>query len=586
MKYVNRFIYISYASLVILTLSLSKTTCAQPLNQKTKFTRQDTLRGTITPERAWWDVVSYNIFVVPDYKAKTIKGWNQISFDINSDGKNRKMQIDLQQPMLIDSVIFDNKRIKTYKRNGNVYLIDFGAYKFMVARTLVKKDNPIPLHSIKIYFHGKPREAVNPPWNGGWIFTKDAKGRPWMTVACQGLGASVWYPCKDHQSDEPDAGAVIQIKVPHTLVAVSNGKLYSKDDQKDGTILYTWRVVNPINNYNIVPYIGKYVHFSDTYIGETEKNLSLDYWVLDYNLEAAKKQFNQDVPRMLKAFEYWFGPYPFYEDGFKLVESSHLGMEHQSATAYGNHYMNGYLGSDLSGSGWGLKWDYIIVHESGHEWFANNITTNDIADMWVHEGFTMYSEALFVEYFYGKKAADEYVQGIRNNIDNDKPLIGPYGVNQEGSSDMYNKGANLLHTIRQVIDDDSVFRKILRGLNKDFYHKTIDSKDVEVYFSKQSGKDLSKIFDQYLRTIKIPVLEYQLVPTRGDTTLMDLKYKWTNCIVGFNLPLKIYMNNKKEAWIYPSEKYQLFMTNIQIYEGKTADISFAKNFYISVKKVE
>jgi aminopeptidase N len=572
-KYVSRFIYISYASLIILTLSLSKSTCAQPLSQKNKFTRQDTLRGSITPERSWWDVVSYNIFVVPDYKNKSIKGWNQISFDINSDGKNRKMQIDLQQPMIIDSIVFENKRIKTYKRNGNVYLIDFGTYKFKVARTLLKKNTPVPLHSIKIYFHGKPREAVNPPWKGGWVFPKDAEGRPWMTVACQGLGASVWYPCKDHQSDEPDSGALIQIKVPDTLVAVANGKLYAKDDQKDGTVLYTWQVLNPINNYNIVPYIGKYVHFSDNYTGETGKNLSLDYWVLDYNLVAAKKQFSQDVTRMIKAFEYWFGPYPFYEDGFKLVESSHLGMEHQSAIAYGNHYQNGYLGNDLSGSGWGLKWDYIIVHEGGHEWFANSITTNDIADMWVHEGFAMYSEALFVDFFYGKKAADEYVQGIRNNILNDKPLIGPYGVNQEGSKDMYNKGANLLHTIRQVIDDDSVFRKILRGLNKDFYHKLVDSKDVEAYFSKQSGKDLSEIFDQYLRTIKIPVLEYKI---KGD----NLSYRWANCINGFAMPVRLEGSNE---WLKPTNEWKsTALTSDLIKNGIAAD----NNFYINVKKVE
>jgi aminopeptidase N len=572
-KYVSRFIYISYASLIILTLSLSKSTCAQPIKQKNKFTRQDTLRGSITPERAWWDVVSYNIYIAPDYKNKSIKGWNEVSFDINSDGKNRKMQIDLQQPMIIDSIIFNNKKIKSFKRNGNIYLVDFGNFNFMVARTLVKKDKPIPLHSIKIYFHGKPREAVNPPWDGGWIFGKDAKGRPWMTVACQGLGASVWYPCKDHQGDEPDEGALIQIKVPDTMVAVSNGRLYAKDDQKDGSTLYTWQVKNPINNYNIVPYIGKYVHFGDTYIGETGKELSLDYWVLDYNLEAAKKQFNRDVPRMLKAFEYWFGPYPFYEDGFKLVESSHLGMEHQSAIAYGNHYLDGYLGSDLSGSGWGLKWDYIIIHEAGHEWFANNITTKDIADMWVHEGFTMYSEVLFTEYYYGKKAADEYCVGLRDNISNDIPLIGVYGVNKEGSADMYNKGANLLHAIRQVINDDTLFRKILRGLNKDFYHKTVTSKDVEAYISKQSGKDLSKIFDQYLRTTKIPVLEYKI---KGN----NLSYRWTNCINGFAMPVRLENSNE---WLYPTVQWKSSsMTDDLISKGFSAD----KNFYITMKKAQ
>jgi aminopeptidase N len=570
-KYVSRFIYISYASLIALTLCFSKSTCAQPLNQKGKFTRQDTLRGSITPERAWWNVVSYTIYVAPDYKSRTIKGWNQIGFDVNSDGKDKKMQIDLQQPMAIDSIVFNNKKVNSFKRNGNVYIIDFGSFNFVSAKTALQRHNPVTLHNIKIYFQGKPRVAVNPPWDGGWIWGNDAKGRPWMTVACQGLGASVWYPCKDHQSDEPDQGALIQVRVPDTLVAVANGKLYSKDDQKDGTMLYTWQVKNPINNYNIVPYIGKYVHFSDNYIGETEKNLSLDYWVLDYNLEKAKKQFGRDVKPMLKAFEYWFGPYPFYEDGFKLVESSHLGMEHQSATAYGNHYMNGYLGSDLSGTGWGLKWDYIIIHESGHEWFANNITTNDIADMWVHEGFTMYSEALFVEYHYGKKAGDEYVQGIRNNISNDKPLIGPYGVNQEGSGDMYNKGANLLHTIRQVINDDSVFRKIMRGLNKDFYHQTVDSKDVEAYFSKKSGKDLSKIFDQYLRTTKIPQLEYKI---KGD----NLSYRWANCIAGFEMPIRLEGSGE---WLRPTGEWKTAsLTGDMMKKGLTVD----KNFYVTVKK--
>ena len=567
MKYVLRPYHILFFLIIPGGISFS---CAQPLNQKTKFSRQDTLRGSITPERAWWDVASYNIYVAPDFNTKTISGWNQIAFDVNSDGKGRKMQIDLQQPMVIDSILFNNKKIKTFKRNGNVYLIDFGSFKFTAARTLIKKDKAIPLHTLKIFFHGKPREAITPPWDGGWIWAKDARGRPWMTVACQGLGASVWYPCKDHQSDEPDLGALIQVKVPDTLVAVANGRLYAKDDQQDGTMLYTWQVKDPINNYNIVPYIGKYVHFDDSYIGETEKKLSLDYWVLDYNLQKAKRQFGRDVKPMLKAFEYWFGPYPFYEDGYKLVESSHLGMEHQSAIAYGNHYKDGYLGGDLSNSGWGLKWDYIIIHESGHDWFANNITTNDIADMWVHEGFTMYSEVLFVEFHYGLKAGSEYLQGIRNNIINDKPLIGPYGVNQEGSSDMYNKGASLLHTIRQVIDDDSLFRDIMRGLNKEFYHKTVNSRDIEDYFSKHSKKDLGKIFNQYLRTVKIPHLEYKF---QGD----NMSFRWTNVVPGFDMPVKL----DNGEWLRPATEWKSVTVGSEILKhGLKAD----PNFYIVVRK--
>lgn len=542
---------------------------------KWKFSKQDSLRGAITPDRAWWDVVSYNIQITPDYKTKTLKGWNQISFDIYKDGNNRKMQIDLQQPMQIDSIIFNNKKVTNFKRLGNVYTLDFEQYQFKVARTLIKKDKAIPLYNILIYFSGKPREAVNAPWDGGWIFAKDAKGRPWMTVACQGLGASVWYPCKDHQSDEPDDGAIIQVKVPDTLVAVSNGRLYSNEDQKDGTKLFTWKVENPINNYNIVPYIGKYVHFDDEFDGEAGKKLTLDYWVLDYNLENAKKQFGRDVKPMLKAFEYWFGPYPFYKDGFKLVESSHLGMEHQSAIAYGNHYQDGYLGSDLSGTGWGLKWDYIIIHEAGHEWFGNNITTKDIADLWVHEGFTMYAEALFIEYYWGKTAADEYIQGIRRNISNDKPLIGIYGVNKRGSGDMYNKGANLLHTIRQVINDDSLFRNILRGLNKEFYHKTITSKDIETYFSKKSGKNFSIIFDQYLRTVKIPQFEYKF-------NNHTLAYRWTNVIKGFQMPVEIIGGGEKKL-LQPTTAWKTQKMGDWL---SKKDFTINSNYYITIKKVQ
>ncbi len=565
MKYIPRSFLILF-----FTFCMVYSSPAQPLNQKGKFTHQDTLRGSITPERAWWNVVSYDIYVAPDYETKTISGWNQIGFDIITEGKNKKMQIDLQEPLLIDSIFFNSKSITSFSRSGNVYTIDLGDYNFITARTSLANNKPARLYHLKIYYHGKPREAKTPPWDGGWIWKKDDKGRVWMSVACQGLGASVWYPCKDHQSDEPDLGATLRITVPDSLTAVGNGKMMEKKPNKNGTNTWKWEVKNPINNYNIIPYIGKYVNFTDTMNGEKGK-LDLSYWVLDYNLDKAKIQFGRDVKRMLRAFEYWFGAYPFYEDSYKLVESPHLGMEHQSATAYGNHYMDGYLGMDLSGSGWGLKWDYIIIHESGHEWFGNNITTNDIADMWVHEGFTMYSEVLFTEYYYGKKAADEYVQGLRGNIINLKTLIGYYGVNQEGSGDMYNKGANLLHTIRQVIDEDTVFRKIMKGLNKDFYHRTVDSKDVEAYFSKQSGKDLSGIFEQYLRTTKIPQLEYK---TQGD----KLSYRWANCVPGFDMPIRL---EGSDEWLRPIAEWK---NTSMTADMKTKGLLVDKNFYIKVKK--
>jgi aminopeptidase N len=509
--------------------------CSQVLAQsKTRaFNRQDTLRGSITAERAWWNVLHYDLSIEPDFNTRQLRGKNRIEFNLTGDSITDRMQIDLQPPMKIDRVLLGQQALP-FKRDGNVYWIDWSGHK-----TLLPRSKKIPTQ-LEIHFSGKPRVATNPPWDGGWIYEKDRAGNPWMSVACQGLGASVWYPCKDHQSDEPDRGAQMNITVPDTLSAIANGRLIGRKPQGVGKEQWSWNVTAPINNYNLVPYIGRYTHFSDTLIGEEKQTLDLDYWVLTEDLERAKPQFRRDVKRMIRAFEYWFGPYPFYKDGFKLVQSPHLGMEHQSAIAYGNQYMNGYLGSDLSGTGWGLKWDYIIIHESGHEWFANNITTRDIADMWVHEGFTMYSEVLFIDYHYGRKAADEYVQGLRPSIDNDRPLIGPYGVNTEGSGDMYHKGANLIHTLREIIQNDSLFRQILRGMNRDFSSEPTTSKAVEAYWSKKAGIDLQPIFDQYLRTTQIPKLEFRNM--NGKT-----ECRWTNCLPDFKMPIG-YTADQNRQW--------------------------------------
>ena len=532
-----------------------------------QFTKQDTLRGSNGPGRDWWDVLAYKIYVIPDYDAKSILGRCEITFSVTVQNNTNLMQIDLQQPLIIDSVFLDRKKLKT-TREGNVCWIDFGKTKFNISKDRGRDQN----YKLLVYYHGNPVVAKRPPWDGGWIFKKDDKGRPWMSVACQGLGASVWYPCKDYQGDEPDFGATVTMKVPDTLVAVSNGKLFTNGTSQ-GIRQEVWTVQNPINNYNLIPYIGKYVNWKETYEGEKGK-LECDYWVLDYNLEKAKDQFKQ-VPMMLKAFEHWFGPYPFYEDGFKLIEAPHLGMEHQSAVAYGNGFKNGYRGRDLSGSaaGWGLKWDFIIVHESGHEWFANNITTIDIADMWVHEGFTNYSETLFTEYYYGKEAGSDYCIGTRKLISNDKPIIGPYGVNKEGSGDMYYKGGNMLHTIRHMINDDEIFRTILRGLNSKFYHSVVTTKQIESYMSEQSGKDLSKIFDQYLRTTMIPVLEYK---STGD----NMYYRWTNCVEGFNMPVKL---NGIDDWLKATTEWKTVAATADILKD---GLKIDRNFYITVKRVE
>lgn len=400
-----------------------------------------------------------------------------------------------------------------------------GANAYMIE--LAKPQEKGRMESVRIDYSGIPKEAVNPPWQGGFQWTTDANRNPFIATSCQGLGASVWWPCKDHMYDEPDS-MLISVTVPAPLIDVSNGRLREVKDNGDGTRTFHWFVSSPINNYGVNVNVGDYVHFSDTLHGE-KGVLDLDYYVLSYNLERAREQFKQVKP-MLKAFEYWFGAYPFYEDGYKLVETPYLGMEHQSSVTYGNGYQNGYRGRDLSGSGWGLKWDYIIIHESGHEWFANNITYKDIADMWVHEGFTTYSETLYTEYMFGVEAGNDYNYGIRRNIRNDRPIIGEYHVNRGGSSDMYPKSANMLHTIRHSMDDDKKFREILRGLNKTFYHQTVTTEQIENYISQQAGFDYSKVFDQYLRTTQIPRLEFYF---KGKS----LRYRWSNCIPGFNLPL-------------------------------------------------
>jgi len=527
------------------------------------FTHDDTLRGSIGTGRLKWNVLHYDLTIEPDIINKTISGKNTITI---FDSGITTIQLDLQAPMQLDSVSYNGVQLP-FNRAKNVYWVEVATSP--VLRPIEKK--------ITCYFHGMPRAAVNPPWDGGWIWKSDDFGNPFVSVACQGLGASVWYPCKDTQSDEPNNGANLTIIVPDSLVGVGNGKLLQKKKLNNNKIAFSWQVKSPINNYNIIPYIGKYDHFSEVYKG-LNGNLNLDYWVLPYHLENAKSQF-EDVKRMLKAFEYWFGPYPFYQDGYKLVEAPHLGMEHQSAIAYGNEYMKGYLGRDLSGTGWGMKWDFIIVHESGHEWFANNITSNDIADLWIHEGFTNYSETLFTEYHYGKNAATIYNKGLRNTIYNSTPIIGRYGVNNEGSSDMYNKGGNLIHTIRQIINDDKVFRKILVGLNKKFYHQTVTTVDVENYISSQSGIDFKLVFDQYLRHTSIPCLEYYFEKN-------DLNFRWTKTIPGFKMKVKCYVgSNKSAVWLNAESNWKsIRIQNKQ--QLPPMELKVDDGFYIKSKLIQ
>ena len=505
---------------------------AQLLVPKPTFTRADSLRGMQSPERTCYDINYYHLDVKFDIQNKFISGSNEFKFTATRDF--RRLQFDLFDNLKIEKIVYKDQSLP-YKREYNAVFVDFPQ--------TIKQGNH---EQFTVYYSGNPVIAKRAPWDGGIVYTTDSLGKPWVATACEGIGASVWWPNKDQLADEVDS-MMISISVPKGLKDVSNGRLRKVTELPGGYTRYDWFVSNPINNYDVAANIADYTHFSDSYDGEKGK-LTLDYWVLPYNLKNAKRQFGNNVKPMLKAFEYWFGPYPFYEDGYKLVETPHLGMEHQSAVAYGNKYRNGYLGHDLSGTGHGNDWDFIVVHESGHEWFGNNITDKDIADMWVHEGFTNYSESLFIESRSGKLAGQEYVHGTRRAIQNDEPIIGTYNVNKEGSGDMYYKGGNLLNMIRTIINDDDKWRSILRGLNKTFYHQTVTTEQVVDYINKEAGKDLTKVFDQYLRYKNIPTLEFRFENGR-------IFARWVADVNGFKMPVRIRAKDGEYHFINPSTRF-------------------------------
>lgn len=519
------------------------------------FSREDSIKGGLTPERTWWDLTYYNLYVDVNIEKKFIQGRNDIYFKTLS--KSQLMQIDLQAPMKIDSVIYEGNLLE-FTSNGAAHYINF-EQEFALNCS----------NHFSVYFSGNPVEAKRPPWDGGFTWSQDKNGKPFVATSNQGIGASIWWPCKEHPADEVDS-MDMYIEVPKPLVDVSNGRLVEVKE-KEKSRIYHWTIKNPINNYGVNINIGDFVNFKETYAGE-KGPLDCSYWVLRDNLEKAKVQF-KDVPRMLEAFEYWFGPYPFYEDSYKLVEAPYLGMEHQSSVTYGNGYANGYRGNDLSNTGWGLKFDFIIIHESGHEWFANNITNSDVADMWIHESFTHYSENLFLDYHYGTEAANAYIQGVRSSILNDSPIIGAYGVANEGSSDMYYKGGNMLHTLRQLFDNDDKWRETLRGLNRHFYHQTVSSAEIEAYLSKSYGKDLNPFFDQYLRNTTIPTFTYRILDG-------NLLYKWENTISSFNMPIKIWINGEPE-WLQPQTDRFKVLKNLP----EEVEISVDPNFYVATFKL-
>lgn len=514
------------------------------------YTKIDTLRGTITKERAWWDLTHYELTIQIFPNDSSIVGTNIVRYKPISEAS--RLQVELQEPMQITEITQKGASLK-WEKIGPIYLIDLEA------------EQPAgEMQSLVIHFSGKPKVAARAPWDGGFSWTKDENNNWFIATSNQGEGASLWWPNKDHPYDEPDS-LIMTVRVPEGLTHVGNGRLRNKLTHEDGTTSFTWAVVNPINNYGVNINIGDYVHFGEVYKGESG-DLDMDYWVLRYNLEKAKQQF-KDAVRMMEAFEYWFGPYPFYEDSFKLVEVPYLGMEHQSSVTYGNKYGNGYLGRDLSRTGEGLTFDYIIIHEAGHEWFANNITNSDVADMWVHEGFTSYSEGIFVEYHNGKEAGFKYLRGLRSGISNRTPIIGTYHVRREGSGDMYSKGSNMIHTIRQIVNDDAKWREILRGMNTEFRHKTVSSQDVENFISKKANYPLKPVFDQYLRDIRIPVFTFRIYENG------TMEYRWTNTIDGFTMPLDILVNGEKQRLEVTNR-----MQRLTIEKGSSVEVD--PNYYI------
>ncbi|HEY9535307.1 MAG TPA: M1 family metallopeptidase [Mucilaginibacter sp.] len=550
--------------LLILLTVISLNAQAQLGVRKETFTHADTLRGMLTPLRTCYDINYYHLDVKFDIDKKFISGSNLFRFTATQDFT--KLQFDLYANLKVEKVIYKGKELP-FTREFNAVFITFPA-------TIAKGSRD----EFTVYYSGNPTIAKRAPWDGGVVYTTDSLKRPWVATACQGAGASIWWPNKDQQADEVDS-ILISISVPKGLMDISNGRLRKKTVLKDGYTRFDWFVSNPINNYDVEANIGNYTHFGDIYNGEKGK-LTTDFWVLDYNVDKAKRHFAANVPRMLKAFEYWFGPYPWYEDGYKLIETPHLGMEHQSGVAYGNHYVNGYYagnrgnnsGIDLSGTGLGLTWDYIIVHESGHEWFGNNITSKDLGDMWIHESFTDYSESLFIESTSTKEQGQKYVNGLRRAIANDVPIVGPYNVNKEGSGDMYYKGSVVLNMIRTIINDDEKWRNILRGLNKTFYHKTVTYDDITGYINRQSGKRLLPIFDQYLHSTEIPVIEFSELKGK-------LYAKWIAGARSFAMPLRVRAKGGEWQFIEPNKSFA--PVNIQGLTKDNLEVD-TFNYYIGV----
>jgi len=508
---------------------------ARSQTETTVFTRADSLRGMLTPFRTCYDVTYEHLNVRIDPEKKFLSGSNRIFFKAMEDFP--VLQVDLFENLNIESIVLDGSQPAEYSREHHAVFI-----------RMPSKITRGSTHDLLISYSGSPQEASNPPWDGGFTWTQDQQGNPWVAVTCQGTGASLWWPNKDHQSDEPDS-MLLSITVPRGLQNISNGKLRSQTTLSDGWMTYDWFISYPINNYNVTVNIGKFAHFAETFNGE-EGEYSLDYFVKPENLEKAKVQFRQVKP-MLECFERLFGPFPFPRDGYKLVESPHLGMEHQSAVAYGNSYVQGYRGR--ASSPVGLKFDFIIIHETAHEWWGNSVTSEDIADMWIHESFGAYAEALYVECLYGREDALTYINGKKFNVRNDSPIIGAYGVHQRGSGDMYDKGQLVLNTLRSVVDNDALWYRIIRGLAEEFRMRIVTAEDIFGYINTKTGTDYSYFFEQYFKKTNLPALQ-AFVTKKGEE--VTLRYRWIADVGDFRMPVKVTTAPGVFAFIEPTTEWK------------------------------
>lgn len=517
------------------------------------FNASDAQLGALSADRQWWKVLHYDLSIKVNPTDKQISGSNIIRFKVIKK-PTANLQIDLQLPMHIDS-------IRAY---GKTYfpLREEPSYFF---KNPWIKAHIGQIFEFTVYFHGRPQEAVNPPWKGGFIWKYDDYKHPWISVASQGIGASIWWPCKDHQSEKPDEGMDIYITAPADLQAISNGKLKKISLEKNRWKRWHWQVKAPISAYNVALYIGKYAHKKSYFRGKKGK-LSLDFYFLKKNLSRALPLF-EDTESMLRCFERWMGPYPFYQDGYKWIEAPFLGMEHQSAIAYGNNYQRGYAGEDRSGTGEGLSFDFILIHESAHEWFGNSVTASDLAYNWIHEGLATYAEALYLECSIGKRSSEIYLLGKQHLISNNRPLIARQGFREEGSGDIYDKGAALIHMIRLWLGDDEKFRELLHCISEHFYQRVVSSQEFENYLERQTGLTLAPFFDQYLRDVRIPQFTYQIKDGR-------LYYRWEKVTKGFAMPLDIKAGVYKIRLV-PDEYLQSIPWN---HKG---NIEVSSDFYVS-----